>query len=188
MKNLSPTWFRRWLRDHTGTITVELVLILPLLLWAFISFYVFWDAYQSRNRVQKAAYTASDMLSRELTTLTPTYLNGMATVIDYLTHSAQPAQIRVTSATRLTDAEDGLAVQWSYSPGNALPAMTTADLYDIRNEIPLMALGTTAIILEVSVPFQPALNVGLSASNMTEFLVTRPRFLPKLCLSTAVCS
>lgn len=188
MKIQSPTWLRRWLRDRNGTVTVELILILPLLLWAFISFYVFWDAYQSRNRVQKAAYTASDMLSRELTTLTPTYLNGMASVINYLTRSAQPAQIRVTSATRLTDQEDGLAVQWSYSPGNALPVMTTADLYDIRTEIPMMALGTTAIILEVNVPFTPALNVGLSASNMSEFLVTRPRFLPKLCFSNAVCS
>ncbi len=75
----------------------EAVIVLPLFLWAYIALFVYWDAFRSMNTVQKAAYTISDMISREKTGKTTAYVNGMSKVLEYLIDEDQDARLRVTS-------------------------------------------------------------------------------------------
>ena len=39
----------RFSSDQTGSTTVEAVLILPLLLWAYVAMFVYFDAFKIQN-------------------------------------------------------------------------------------------------------------------------------------------
>lgn len=66
---------RRFARDERGSLLAELVIILPIGVFAYFALYVYWDAFRSMNIVQKASYTISDTISREMTTFTPAYVS-----------------------------------------------------------------------------------------------------------------
>ena len=68
----------RFTRDTRGTVVVDTISAILLMSLGASAFFAFWQAYQVQNRVQKATYTISDLLSRQRgTTLTRVYLDGM---------------------------------------------------------------------------------------------------------------
>ena len=72
----------RFRRDEAGTLMAEAVLVLPFMLWSYLALFVYWDSYRAVNTVQKAAYTVSDMISRERTSVTEAYIVGMDSIIN----------------------------------------------------------------------------------------------------------
>ena len=73
----------RFARDERGAILVETVLALPMLIWAYMGLFVFWDAFQTANALQKASYMAADFVTRGDSTTT-TQLTGLRTAMDYM--------------------------------------------------------------------------------------------------------
>lgn len=168
--------FRRFGRDESGVLMAEALIVLPVMLWSYLALFVYWDAYRSINTSQKAAYTISDMISREMVTLPTNYITGARDVMRYLVDDDQSVKIRVTSVT-WSDTNDRFEVHWSRSPDNAMPQLTTATLQTYAARIPKMAAGDFVTIVETSVSYHPAFNVGLNNSEQQQFVVTRPRFL-----------
>jgi hypothetical protein len=72
------------------------------------------------------------------------------------------------------------------SPTN-LVALTTANLADLTTHLPIMSDGDSAILVETTVPYTPPVSYGLEPSTIDQFIVTRPRFLPKLCHTSFSC-
>ena len=173
-------------RDEGGSVVAEAVIVLPLFLWAYIALFVYWDAFRSMNTVQKAAFTISDMISREQTGITTAYVNGMSTALEFLIDEDQSAKLRVTSVTWST-ANNRFEVHWSKSPENKLPALTTTALQTYAYQIPTMSPGDYVIIVEVKVGYQPGFDIGMPDQTFSQFIVTRPRFLPCLPLDTISC-
>lgn len=168
---------RRFLQGEEGSVVAEGVIVLPLLIWAFVGLFVYWDAFREMNTVQKAAYTLSDVLSRQQTGVTNAYVLGMQDLFDYLVGDDSPNSIRVTSITR-NGTTNRFEVHWSRTTdATALPALTTARLQGFVAQIPSMSNNDYAVIVEVRVPYTPAFDVGLGDRVFTEFIVTRPRFL-----------
>ena len=178
---------RRFGRDEKGTLLAEAVIVLPLMLWAYMALFVYWDAYRSVNTVQKAAYTVSDMVSREMVTLNDKYVPGMRNLMRYLVDADQTVKIRVSSVT-WSDINERFEIDWSRSPDSAMPQLTTTSVADLAYRIPQMSDGDRVMLVEVEVSYHPAFNVGLSDSTLQQFIVTRPRFVPKICLVNVVCS
>lgn len=178
---------RRFGRDENGTLLAEAVIVLPLMLWAYMALFVYWDAYRSVNTVQKAAYTVSDMVSREMVTLNDQYVPGMRNLMRYLVDADQTVKIRVSSVT-WSDLNDRFEIDWSRSPDNAMPQLTTTSVAELAYRIPQMSDGDRVMLVEVDVSYHPAFNVGLSDASLQQFIVTRPRFVPKICLANVVCS
>ena len=178
---------RRFRRDEEGNLFVEAVIVLPFMLWAYVGLFVYWDAFRSVNSVQKAAYTVSDMISREMAPITPAYLTGMDAIIERLVDQDQDVAMRVTSVY-FDQLDNRNEVHWSVSPGAAMPVLTTALLQAFRNQIPDMSDGDYVVIVEVSVGYTPSFNVGFSDLEMTQFIVTRPRFVPRVCMQGFACS
>jgi Flp pilus assembly protein TadG len=178
---------RRFCRDESGTLLAEAVIVLPLMLWAYMALFVYWDAYRSVNTVQKAAYTVSDMVSREMVTLNDKYVPGMRNLMRYLIGTDQNIKVRVTSVT-WSDANNRFEVDWSRSPDYALPELTTVTIADVAHRIPEMADGDRVMLVEAEVAYHPSFNVGLTDTTLRQFIVTRPRFVPKICLVNVVCS
>lgn len=178
---------RRFKRDEAGTLMAEAVLVLPFMLWSYLALFVYWDSYRAINVVQKAAYTISDMISREMVPVTDAYITGMDSVMEYLIDQDQDAKIRVTSVT-WSSVNKRFEVKWSRSPHNGMPALTTSSLQALSGRIPMMSDGDHVVLVEVQVNYEPAFNVGFGDNMLTQFVVTRPRFVPKVCLTGVVCS
>ena len=180
MKNLSALLRRsisRFGRDEAGTVVAEAVIVLPLFFWAYIALFVYWDAFRSMNTVQKAAYTLSDMISRDQNRngITSAYIDGMKQVMNYLIDENQDPHLRVSSIY-WSNTNNRFEVQWSRSPNNQMTPMTTALLQGYSNAIPTMAAGDTVILVETEVDYVPAFNVGMPNQVFRQFIVTRPRF------------
>lgn len=179
--------FARFLRDEGGVLLAETVIILPLLIWAFIGLYVYWDAYRSITTVQKAAYTISDMITREMNSISDNYITGLDSVMEYLVDEDQDVTTRVTSVA-WSENNQRFEVHWSRAVGSAFVPLTTTSLQPLAHNIPAMAEGDFAMVVEVWVPFTPVFNVnGLTTDHFSEFIVTRPRFLRCIVLNNGIC-
>ena len=196
MKNLSTLMrlpknclsLRRFARDESATVIVEAVIVLPLFLWAYIALFVYWDAFRSKNAVQKASYTISDVLSREKDKngIKMAYITGLAKVMQYLVDEDQTVRMRVTSVN-YSDANKRFEVHWSRSPGNTMTPQTTATLQNYAYENPTMTSGVYVVIVEVEVDYVPAFDVGLPLQTFSQFIVTRPRTLPCIAIDNISC-
>lgn len=171
----------RFARDTRGSIVVDSLGGIMLLSLGASAFFSFWEAYQVQNRVQKATYTISDLISRQRgTTLSRTFLDGMEQTAEFLMHDDQNAVMRITQVRRTSGvATDttGLAIDWSYSPCNAKTALTTATISQIRTKLPLIDLGAALIVVEVDVEYDPGMSeVGFGKMTYRGFLSSLPRF------------
>lgn len=178
---------RRFKSEEGGSVVAEAVITLPLLFWAYMAMYVYWDAFRMINTVQKASYTISDMVSREMLPISTTYIDGLRKTMDYLVREDTGVTLRVTSIT-FSQLNNRFEVHWSRSPNNAMPQLTTASLQPMASKIPAMADGDYVILVETWVNYSPLFDVGLTNTQMSQFIVTRPRFVPKICLTGMSCT
>lgn len=185
---------KRFFNDQTGSIIAEAVIVLPFMLWAYLALFVYWDAFRSVNVSQKAAYTVSDMLSREMVTLPTTYVDGMQTLMGYLVGNTTGIRMRVTSVT-YNSTKKQYQVEWSRSPKNAMPQLTTTTIANLASSIPTLADGDHVMLVETEVDYTPPFDIDMGDFSinignrvMKQFIVTRPRFVPKICLTGVTCT
>lgn len=171
----------RFARDTRGSIVVDSLSGILLLSLGASAFFSFWEAYQVQNRVQKATYTISDLISRQRgTTLTRSFLDGMEKTSEFLMHDDQNAVMRISQVRRTSGVATnsaGLTVDWSYSPCNAKPSITTATISTIRSKLPLIDLGAALVVVEFDVQYDPGMaEVGFGMMTYSGFLSSLPRF------------
>lgn len=112
----------RFRDDTSGAVSVETMIILPLLLWALVATVVFFDAFRTRHQAQTAALTVADIISRwtDERELTTDYLEGMNDVFDFLANSRQPTRLRISAVIWESGPQRNL-VQWSYGTRGLAP-------------------------------------------------------------------
>ncbi len=176
-------------RDEDASVSVEAVLILPLLLWAFVASYTFFDVYRDKNLSLKANYAVSDLLSRETTPIDMNYLNGAAKLYKYLTRSPGSGWMRVTSVYCDQDCDLNsrrLKTHWSKATGS-LPTYTDQSLRDILGPtIPWLAAGDQLIVVETGIEYKTPFSrtfSGIGDQTLVDVVMTRPRF-SQLCWGT----
>lgn len=138
--------------DMRGSLSVELVFVLPLLLWAYIAIVVFNDAYRARMEGQSAALNVADMISRNTDELTVDYLEGMNDVFDFLTTRNRETRLRISSIMWDVDSEYPNVV-WSYG---------TRDLPSLLDLLGTAGDGTTSLgsINDVQDTSDPDADIG----------------------------
>lgn len=165
-----------------GSTSVEALIILPILLWAYMALFVYFDAFRTQNMNLKAAYTLADLISREDEVLSPSYINGLNLVYDYLTYNDQATWIRVSSVA--WDATNNrYTVQWSYATKN-MPIQDDGTINGYADKLPVIPVGDTMIVVETSLTYTPLFDVGVAEKTFSQFVPTRPRFHSKICYST----
>lgn len=175
---------RRFASAERASMAVEGVIVLPLLLFAYGGMFVFWDAFKTQNIAQKAAYTVSDMISREITSIDQNYFDGLHSMLDYLTYRKHDSKLRVTVVRNVLPEgadEPELILSWSQaSPG----WMPIDDIATIENSVPPIAIGDELIIVETSMDYKPLLTLGeglgIGDQELYHFIGTRPRFAPQI--------
>lgn len=170
---------RAFVRGDGGTVTVEFVLVIPLLAWCFLGTYTFFAAYRTQSINVKAAYTIGDQLSRETDFITPVYIASLGELHDFLVQSDTATRMRVTVFEYEAD-DDSYRVIWSQGVGQTART-TNAAITDVRARLPEMPDEEIAILTETWIDFAPASFSGLDNMTFSEAIVTRPRFANQLC-------
>jgi Flp pilus assembly protein TadG len=107
---------RRFRNDTTGSMSIEFVLAMPVLFWAFAASFVFFDGYRQSAVNLKAAYTISDLISRETDAINNTYMDSMKNVLNLLVRPSSVTALRVT-VVRWDAADNRYYVDWSSDRG-----------------------------------------------------------------------
>lgn len=171
-------------RDESGGVTVEFVLMIPLLLWGMMATMAFFDAFRTKYSAQKATTTIADMVSRETTTLSGDYVDGLQTVFQTLTYQNANPGLRLT-VVKYDEADDAIELVWSEVRGDSPQAWTDGNLDDIAARMPIMEDGDRFIVVETFSDyfyrFQPMLSRVLEDFEVETYATISPRFAPTIC-------
>ncbi|KMK66334.1 TadE/TadG family type IV pilus assembly protein [Puniceibacterium sp. IMCC21224] len=179
MLNQLKARLRRFSDDTDGYITVEAMIVLPVLLWLFGASWVYFDAFRQQGVNQKANYTIGDMISRETDPLDDEYIDNTRDLL-YLLNKSQgnESDLRIT-IVRYDGGSDGYDVVWSEARGNYGP-LDDADMRDYADRLPVMAHNDQVILVETWDDYHSAMQVGLDDFEIKTYSFTRPRFAPQV--------
>lgn len=190
--------FATFLQDEDGLVLVEGLITLPLLIWAMVAMFIYWDVFRTINVTQKAAYGIADLLSRQRDTISLNFANGLQNVMDFLTPGGHPVKMRITSL-QYSAATGKYTLLFSFSPdskaGKAIPLTETEIQAWKGTKIPTLNDGESVFVVETEVAFKSQMKtvlagflVGVEDSTYGQFIVTRPRHR-RLCLEgTTTCT
>ncbi len=167
----------RPLRREEGGVTVEAVIIMPILAFFYCATFVWFDAFRQKTLVMKASYAVSDVLSRQ-SQVDEAYLDNMLDVLAYMIPSGETPQMRVSLIeynTRGNPDDTFYRLRWSHGQ-NGLPDLTQEMLDRDTSWIPVMGDLDAVVVTETFVPYKPILNVGIKETTYSNTYVTRPRF------------
>ena len=180
--------------DESAGITVEAVMVLPILLWGYFGLFILFDGYRALGSNIRAGHTISDMLSRETNAVNAAYIEGLNDIQDILTQSPHRTILRVSVVSYNADDDDHTLV-WSYST-TGQDAIEAADLdVAIVPHLPPMPHAGNLIVVETWMAHVPFLNITLEQLYQMEdksdrevfgafyfegIVTTRPRFAGQL--------
>lgn len=189
--------FGTFLRDEDGLILAEGLLMLPLVIWALVAMFIYWDVFRTINVTQKAAYGIADLLSRQKADITPTFANGLQKVVNFLTPGGHPVKVRITSLECVaptgpgcTNGNGSYKLLFSFSPESKTSVLTQAHIQSWRTsgKIPVLNNGESVFVVETEVAFKAQLQtaiagfmVGVDDAKYGQFIVTKPRHR-RICL------
>lgn len=181
---------RKFHDDETGSAAVELVLCVPIIVWALLSTMVYFDAYHDEAIATRAGMTVADLYSRESNAIDATYLNNSRNLLRALTETNDNPGIRVT-VFQYRETQDDYRRVWSKNRGLS-PNYNNTRLRDIADRLPTLSNGETAILVETqttyTAPFTSSLNSfspfqvkNLTGVEFNTFTVVSPRYGTSLC-------
>lgn len=176
---------RAFADDNRASVTIEAVIMLPILVWAYCALFTFFDAYRQSSINDKAAYTISDMISRESDPIDNSFMDGTYDMLNFLTRSADERRLRV-SIVRYDEATDEHVVEWSKTRGT-VPELTSGDITTWNDKLPTMVDQEILIVVETWTDYTaPFPIVGLNNQVIQSFVFTRPRDVMQRCWETCV--
>ncbi len=164
---------------ESGSFSVEGVLMFPLLLWAYMGMFSFFEGLRENNINLKAAYTIGDLLSRETEEIDRTDLEGMRDVFGWLTRSQNLVTLRVT-VVRYDEDTDRHVLVWSRATEGEDELDQEGIDVVVTPHVPIMADADTAIVVETWADFEPLMEIGLQDTEIYNIIVTAPRFSEQL--------
>ena len=175
---------RRFFSEESGSSTIELVIVLPIMCWVYAAMLVYFDGFRYSSIAEKATYVVGDMISREQNYITPRYLSNMHQTYRFMAGSHEVPQIRVT-VFYYDEANDRYRRVWSRNRGGAGNLNNNAlNSEDVTEHIPLMYDGEILILTQTWTKWKPFLNFGFTEKTFEYNIVTRPRGTGNICWST----
>lgn len=171
-----------FLRDLRGTVKVEFVIILPLLLSWLLGSYAVFDAYKSYSRASKATYAVSDIISRKLD-VGPSIITEMHDILDGMVPwSSDQKSLRISSLTY--DTTNGWSVLWTQHSGITTNFDSNVLQQSTKDILPDLADGDTIILTETAIPYDPLFNSDLVPDlTWRHKLAVRPRYVVSIALA-----
>ena len=170
---------RGFAQETKASASVEAAIIFPVIFWAYAAMFTYYEAYRAQAVAEKAAYTISDMISRETDAITPTYMTNARNIYKDLSGlSPGETALRVT-LLRWDGEQNRFKVDWSKRRGD-IPRLRTRDVGEYDELLPPLVANERIILLETASDYDPAFSVGLAPRIIETFVYTRPRFTPQI--------
>lgn len=185
---------RAFLAEERGSLTIEFVLWVPVLMFWLVVSLVVYDAYSTRNKASKAAYTISDILSRK-SVLDQASLEELYTLQDkLLPRAGADKALRVTNLRCNIDPDDPdeaciYEIVWSVArvPEGGLEGFKILEKVENipTGLLPKLRDREEVLLVDMNVPFTPVADwVGIDAREWEVSVITRTRYVAGLALSS----
>lgn len=176
----------RYRRNEHANMSVEAVILLPVLMWAFGAMFVFFDNFRAHSINQKAAYTIADMISRETDYITPDYLASAHKLLQLMSESnAQDSGLRIT-VVKYNASKKRYQRVWSRKVGAYTWPHSNTSVKKLGHRLPAMVNNEQLILVETRTKAKDIADVGILEKNIETFVFTRPRFAPQVTWSEGV--
>lgn len=172
------TALKAFKQNEGGSITVEFIIMIPLLFWAFMASYVYFDGYRLSTTNLKAAYTVSDVLSRETDVVDDDYIDALVELIEFLSSPDDDVDMRVTIVTWSED-DERYYVDWSENRGFDGP-VTNNNIDEFEDSLPVLYDGDRMIMMETRSLYEPDFSIGIEDQELYNIVFTRPRFVSNI--------
>jgi hypothetical protein len=168
---LRAALYRLW-RQEDGTLTIEFLILAPIMFWTFLATLAYFDAYRAEAISEKAAMTIADVMSQETNNISDTYLNGVYGLLKFLTYSDATPEMRVSALRYHTkdsltadSSDDHFHVVWSEvrnGGGTGVQKkLETSDVRGMTAKLPKMGNEDRLILVETWTHYSSAYNLGL---------------------------
>lgn len=176
--------FRVSLRDERGSFSIEAILMFPMLVWAFMAMYVFFEGLRESNINLKATYTIADVLSRETEEIDMRYLNNMNTIYGWLARTDDQPEMRVSVVIWNEETQEH-ELYWSRGIGGKEDLTQELVPTNVTPHVPIMADRASAIVVKTWVDYRPIMDIpimpiGLQETEIYNIVITAPRFTDQL--------
>lgn len=165
----------RFRRDEEGSVAIEAAFYFPLLLAMFAAIFTLYDAFRQESISIKAAYTISDLVSRETATLDDTYMDNMYLLTQAMTRDTRDVSMRI-SVVYWDEASESYGVDWSVERGTGLDIWNNGTINTVADNLPTLPDQERVILVETWNNLLPIFDVGLDNFDLYNFVFTRPRF------------
>ncbi|PRY79769.1 hypothetical protein CLV80_102417 [Yoonia maritima] len=185
-------------RDEDGIASVELVLSIPILVWALLSTHVYFDAFKAESLSTRANLTVSDMFSREAE-VNDDYITGAHSLLEQLSDGGGAPSLRITSyyfdaGNPDTSSDDEYVLVWSQERGDEYVPHTQASLDAVSHRIPIMSNNDKSFLVETHISYTAPFSIGigpfiptkLEGIEFSHFTPIRSRFEGELCYVNSV--
>ncbi|WP_170759155.1 TadE/TadG family type IV pilus assembly protein [Ruegeria lacuscaerulensis] len=170
-------------RNESGMLTVEALLVFPMLVWTITGTFTFFEGFRQSAANVKAAYTVGDLISRESHIISDTYLQSMYILMARMVNNGTELNLRVSVVVfddgddPDSDADDTYAVEWSSECGYG-DIWTNDNIENMRDSLPPMSDQDPLIIVESTNKFAPTFGSGWvdDDHSFNSFVFTSPRF------------
>lgn len=197
MRKLFSKKAKRFASDTDGSIAVEFAIYLPLILFIFAMVVTFFDAFRQESINLKAAYTVSDLISRETQELNEDYIDSMQDMAELLVRPDSELSLRVT-LVRWDEEDARYYVDWSKARGDQYTPRSDADITAIADQLPNMPDQERVILVETHNLVRPVFPIVFlelrdadfsddddallqqSLMEINSLVFTRPRFAPQV--------
>lgn len=172
------TLMRKFKSDERGVISLEVIILTPIMVTWIIASNAFFDGFKTYLRANKATYTAVDLVSRQ-GDVGPGFVGNVGSVFEAIVDADGTSPSVTISSIGMTggdwDTGGTLILDWSYSPTGgggianaaAIPAQYIPNLVD----------GEYIVLIQSGVPFIPKFSIGsLTAKTFTNTLAVTPRY------------
>lgn len=150
----------RFRDDERGSVMVETVIVLPLLVWSLVATYEFFEIHRYKSVRQKATYTIADMLSRETADVTASYVDNTMVLFDAISNDDGVNQIRL-SVVKYDENSDTYSISWSQVRGTGeLAPLQDSNVQSAHSTLPLMDDGQELVLIESRSSYVPTLKAG----------------------------
>ncbi len=166
-------FLKRFIQDEDAAVAFETVIVFPLLVWAWVGTFTFFDAYRVYNTSIKATYTVADLISRQEETVYGSDIDGFGEMLSAMIRDHDGVQMRATEIQRRNDGT--YTVIWSH-PTGTLAQLFDASLPAYEDRLPNIALGERVVIVESFIDYDPAFNLGINDLEFENYTITRPRY------------
>ena len=179
------TKLRAFRDDEQGSMSIELLLVVPILLWVFLSTFVYFDVYRVETNSVRATIALAEMFSRE-DTVDSQFVDSTRSILRELTYEEANPDIRAT-VYEYNVGNDRFRRVWSEhrGMGDLGGRLNNSDLRDLQNagRLPQMEALDHAVLIETRTEYDAPFNIGIGpflVTNLddltfTQDMIIRPR-------------